>query len=287
MICQIKCILMSLLLHAAVITVAITISSTFVPEPKPVVIDLTLVEPKGSAPPGQQKKSENSGGGGQNEIVQEKANKKVAGTVHIKTQEKHKPQEVKRASSRPETTEVSEILHAVRPSEKKENVIPAATSNEATHHDNETVSAGSGTGTGDGSGAGSGSGSGSGTGTGSGSGSGSGTGTGHGTSGHGSGASAGQSKNRYLREQFEYIKTLIDKNLVYPTKAKRMGWSGKVVLSFIIKENGYVTDVKIISSSGYDLLDDNVIETIRKVQPFPKPPVRAEIKIPITYRLEY
>ncbi len=278
-----KCILMSLLLHAVVITLAFTLSNTFMPEAKPVVIDLTLIEPKGSAPPGPQKKSENPGGGTPKEIVQKKEHEKVKNTVYRKTPEKQELQKANRVSPRPEAPEVSETPHPVRPSEKKENVIPAATSNETFHKANETASSGSGTGKGDGSGSGSGHGSGSGTGNGSGSG----IGTGQGTSGNGTGASVGQLKNRYLREQFEYIKTLIDKNLVYPRKAKRMGWSGKVVVSFVIKEDGYVTGMKIIISSGYDLLDDNVIETIRKVQPFPKPPVRAEIKIPITYRLEY
>jgi periplasmic protein TonB len=74
-------------------------------------------------------------------------------------------------------------------------------------------------------------------------------------------------------------------NLIYPTQAKKMGWKGQVTVSFIICEKGTVEGVRIIKSSGHKILDENVAFTIREVQPFPKPPVRAEIIIPVIYRL--
>jgi protein TonB len=75
------------------------------------------------------------------------------------------------------------------------------------------------------------------------------------------------------------------KHLKYPQIAKKMGWKGKVVVSFLIKENGNVENSKILTSSGYEVLDRNVMETIHEVQPFPKPPVRAELIIPVVYAL--
>jgi protein TonB len=33
------------------------------------------------------------------------------------------------------------------------------------------------------------------------------------------------------------------------------------------------------------MLDKNVVETIKRASPFPAPPVRAEIVLPITYEL--
>ncbi len=43
---------------------------------------------------------------------------------------------------------------------------------------------------------------------------------------------------------------------------------------------------KIVKSSGYEVLDRNVVETVSEVQPFPRPPVRAEIVIPVVYTIK-
>ena len=53
-----------------------------------------------------------------------------------------------------------------------------------------------------------------------------------------------------------------------------------------IRENGNATDIKMAQSSGFEVLDDNVIKTVEAVAPFPKPPVRAELRVPRIYRLE-
>lgn len=110
-----------------------------------------------------------------------------------------------------------------------------------------------------------------------------------GTGGTGSGYGVGNSEEfmrmKYLREHFNYIRDLIMRNLSYPLLAKKMRWEGQVTVSFIICEKGTVERIRVIKSSGYKILDENVKETIRDVQPFPKPPVRAEIIIPVTYKL--
>lgn len=113
-------------------------------------------------------------------------------------------------------------------------------------------------------------------------GSGGGTGKGHGT-GSGDGNILSE---RYLAEHYAYIRNLIMKRLKYPHIARKMGWRGTVVVSFLIKESGHIEKTKIISSSGYAVLDRNVLSTIREAQPFPRPPVMAELIIPVAYRLE-
>ncbi len=113
---------------------------------------------------------------------------------------------------------------------------------------------------------------------------GSGGGTGR---GHGTGSGDGNVLVRqYLAEHYAYIKELIMKHLKYPPMAKKMGWKGKVVVAFAIKENGNTENSKIVTSSGYEILDRNVLSVIKEVQPFPKPPARADLAIPITYILE-
>ncbi|HNR13971.1 MAG TPA: energy transducer TonB, partial [Thermodesulfobacteriota bacterium] len=110
----------------------------------------------------------------------------------------------------------------------------------------------------------------------------SGSGTGGGGGGGGDGVSP---QARYLAEHFAYIKDLIQQHLNYPRRAVQMGWEGKVVVSFVIQENGISKDVKIVESSGFSVLDDNVVRAIHAVEPFPRPPMKAEVQVPIMYRL--
>ena len=113
----------------------------------------------------------------------------------------------------------------------------------------------------------------------------------HGTGGTGKGYGTGSDmsdeirKAQYLLKHFQYIRDLIMKNLTYPIQAKKMGWKGQVTVSFIICEKGTVERIRIIKSSGHKILDENVAHTIMDVQPFPRPPVKAEIIIPVSYKL--
>lgn len=101
----------------------------------------------------------------------------------------------------------------------------------------------------------------------------------------GSGDSVERVKMKYLKTNFVYIRDLIMKNISYPYEARRMGWEGKVTVSFVVAKNGYVDSIKIEDSSGFEVLDKNAEETIKMVCPFPKPPIEAQIIIPIIYKL--
>jgi len=104
-------------------------------------------------------------------------------------------------------------------------------------------------------------------------------------SGSGSGDSHGLRKAEYLLKNFSCIRDMIQKMIAYPALAKRMGWEGKVITSFIVSSRGYARDVRISKSSGYEILDENALKAINNASPFPKPPVEAQIIIPILYRL--
>lgn len=114
-------------------------------------------------------------------------------------------------------------------------------------------------------------------GVGSGRGSGSGSGPGQGTGGDGNAS--------YLAANFNYIRDRILKGLSYPAQARRMGWKGRVTISFIISDSGCVESIKVVESSGHQILDAHAVKTIKSCQPFPRPPVRAEIVIPIVYKI--
>lgn len=92
-------------------------------------------------------------------------------------------------------------------------------------------------------------------------------------------------QQNYKKEHFAYIRELITKQLVYPRMARKMGWSGKVVVIFTIAEDGSAYDVRVAETSGFRMLDKSAIEAVRKVAPFPKPPGRAEIIVPIIFSM--
>jgi protein TonB len=90
---------------------------------------------------------------------------------------------------------------------------------------------------------------------------------------------------KYVKEQFTYIRDKIASHVRYPRHARRMGWSGTVHVSFVIEESGTVSDVRVVRSSQVSLLDDAALDSVRRSAPFPRPPVRARIVIPVEYVL--
>jgi len=100
------------------------------------------------------------------------------------------------------------------------------------------------------------------------------------------GVALAKAQQRYLKEHFTYIRDLIIQRLTYPQLARRMGWSGRVVLAFVVAEDGSVCSIHVKESSGYPVLDNSAIQTVKNVAPFPRPPVVAEIVMPVLFRLQ-
>jgi protein TonB len=261
---QAKSLLISSAINLGVVCLVLIISNSFTHQNKTVVIDFTLLDSKGSKSAGNSKDT------GQSPRAPVKPGYPVNRPKALVTSQ---PQiaKVVPAPSKPvpsPLTEPARIAPAAVP-------VPASAPTPATTSSGNTMGK-------SGSEAGS-SGSGSGHAGGS---SGSGSGHGQAGSGNGTGNSTEQLRKRYLAEQFEYIRKLIEKNIKYPARALRMGWSGRVLVSFTILESGHVANMKILSSSGYDLLDENLLDTIKTVEPFPKPPVSAQLKISFNYKPE-
>lgn len=77
----------------------------------------------------------------------------------------------------------------------------------------------------------------------------------------------------------------------YPKIAQMRGWQGEVIVELILDGNGKLKSKKILTSSGYDVLDKQALEMIEKAAPFPSPPevLRAStfsITVPIPFKLE-
>ena len=92
-------------------------------------------------------------------------------------------------------------------------------------------------------------------------------------------------EHQYVKAHFVYIKEIIEKNISYPPMARKMGWQGKVVVSFIVCQDGIVESLEVVESSGHVLLDKNALQTIKHLEPFPGPPVRVKLVLPVTYKI--
>ncbi|PAF50752.1 hypothetical protein BKH43_04130 [Helicobacter sp. 13S00401-1] len=85
---------------------------------------------------------------------------------------------------------------------------------------------------------------------------------------------------------FQAIRDAIAKKHKYPAMAERRGYTGTVIVKFLIDMGPKVSDITIVSSSGHDVLDNAAIKTIKKAaKSFPTPKEKAYIEIPITYSL--
>jgi protein TonB len=65
----------------------------------------------------------------------------------------------------------------------------------------------------------------------------------------------------------------MDRNKKYPARGRDL--TGQVGVNFTVRSDGSVTGAKIVSSSGHELLDDEVMALVRRVQPFS--PIPAEL----------
>lgn len=91
----------------------------------------------------------------------------------------------------------------------------------------------------------------------------------------------------FLRERLSVITDIVQRHIHYPPIARKMGWEGKVLVSFVLEPNGDIRDLKVIKSCGYEVLDKEALDAIRRsYRDFPKPPVSVVVKLPINFRLE-
>jgi len=76
-----------------------------------------------------------------------------------------------------------------------------------------------------------------------------------------------------LRYQ-DMIKQKIESCRRYPNWAKKQGLEGISYLVFTLLSNGIIQDIKIIHSSGFDILDKEAISTVKRASPFKPIPLK-------------
>ena len=91
-------------------------------------------------------------------------------------------------------------------------------------------------------------------------------------------------KKDYLDKHLAQIRSLINKNVKYPLKAKKLSIEGIVTVRFKINEDGTIENITIID--GHKFLQSATIEAIEEAsKDFPKTNQSIEIQIPIEYKL--
>jgi periplasmic protein TonB len=98
-------------------------------------------------------------------------------------------------------------------------------------------------------------------------------------------ASGGNSGDGGSPAALRRMRDEIMKNVTYPERARRMGWEGRVILSFMVYEDGSVHDERILQSSGVSMLDEAAREALRKSVLKSQVGKRVHVVLPIEYRL--
>ncbi len=116
-----------------------------------------------------------------------------------------------------------------------------------------------------------------------------GTGAGeHGTSSEGQIAVPLNTPDPRYAEYFAELKRRIEDKWTYPEEAARNGQSGRGELRFVLRKDGSVRTVEIVSSSGVRILDSYISNAIRMAQPFPPIPAAVgEDVLPISINFNY
>jgi periplasmic protein TonB len=82
------------------------------------------------------------------------------------------------------------------------------------------------------------------------------------------------------------ISILLERHKRYPAEARSHGEEGIVQLAFSLDRQGHVTTSRIVKSSGYQVLDHETLELVKRAEPFPPPPAgSADLTVPIRFNL--
>ncbi|MBD3183757.1 TonB family protein [Candidatus Poribacteria bacterium] len=96
--------------------------------------------------------------------------------------------------------------------------------------------------------------------------------------------------NNLLQKFLNDVRRKIEKNKKYPIAARDAGIEGISEVRIIILSDGRIETVDIIGSSGYDILDNAAIQSVRNSVPFPPIPEEAgkdkiEVSINLVFKI--
>ncbi|MBI4824466.1 MAG: energy transducer TonB [Nitrospirae bacterium] len=90
----------------------------------------------------------------------------------------------------------------------------------------------------------------------------------------------GDNYSALLRE----IRDAIASKVSYPLIARKRNIQGTVLAGFSINEKGMPEDIRILESSGYSILDNEAIRTIKRAVPYPY--IKWTVEVPVRFKLK-
>lgn len=104
--------------------------------------------------------------------------------------------------------------------------------------------------------------------------------------GEGTGEPAGALEGIDLSRYGVLVLSQLQANRRYPPQAARMRLQGTVVVELVVAADGSLVGVRMVSSSGHAVLDDEALRLVRTSAPFPALPggkATATFSVPIRY----
>ncbi len=100
--------------------------------------------------------------------------------------------------------------------------------------------------------------------------------------------SSSQNEEPLVESRYD-VRSLNNPKPPYPFAARRHGMEGKVVLRARVLEDGQCAEVKLMTSSGHDMLDSSALETVKRWRFVPASrggaAVASWVEVPINFRL--
>ncbi|MBU4320489.1 MAG: energy transducer TonB [Thermodesulfovibrionales bacterium] len=97
------------------------------------------------------------------------------------------------------------------------------------------------------------------------------------------GAAVGKSRETSSIEIIEIIRNSIERVKTYPLLARKRGIEGTVHISFGISRQGKPQNIKILKSSGSNILDTATLDIVKKASPLPY--IDSPVEIPVVFKL--
>jgi len=93
-------------------------------------------------------------------------------------------------------------------------------------------------------------------------------------------------EKEFLNAHLGEIRGMLLQNLKYPKMAQKLKMQGEVRITFLLGTDGSVDNVKVVESSGFEILDEDAVSLIEKTaSKFPKPSKSVRITVPLSYVL--
>jgi protein TonB len=85
------------------------------------------------------------------------------------------------------------------------------------------------------------------------------------------------------------LRQRVQEAVTYPAAARRRGASGTVDLEIALEGSGVISEVKLVNSSSYRVLDDAALEAVRGLRRVPFPadvrPRALRVRLPVVFEL--